>query len=79
MKVVVRLFGTMGQGYPGYDHTHGMDLELPDGARVSHLLARLEMPRSQRWMVVLEGQILKADAVLKDGASVNVVPPFYGG
>ncbi|MBI4774766.1 MAG: MoaD/ThiS family protein [Deltaproteobacteria bacterium] len=79
MKVVVRLFGTLGQGFPGYKNEQGMDLELPEGASVKDLLAVLATPKSQKWMAVLDGRMLKADTLLKDTDRVHVVPAVFGG
>ena len=46
MKVKVRLFGTLSQKFPGYDSVKGLEVEIPDGARVKDLLAHLGIPET---------------------------------
>jgi sulfur carrier protein ThiS len=79
MNVVVRFVGKLGQGLPLYDQQKGLPVEIPDGARVKDLIDHLRMPRSQSWMVVLDGRILKPDAVLMHDVCLYVVPAVFGG
>jgi sulfur carrier protein ThiS len=79
MKVVVRFMGRMGEGLPGYDPQKGLSVEIPDGAMVEDLVDHLRMPKSQTWMVVLDGRILKSDVVLMHNACLYVVPAVFGG
>jgi len=79
MKVKVKLFGILGQRFPGYYHEQGMDVEIPDGARVKDLLAHLEISKSFGGVVAVEGKLL-ADAVkLENGAEVNIFQSVFGG
>jgi sulfur carrier protein ThiS len=79
MKTTVRLYGTLGRLSPGYDHSAGIEVEIPDGATVKDLLARLEIPESAGAVVVREGRILKADDKMRSGVPVNVVQAVRGG
>jgi len=79
MKVRVKLFGTLSQAFPGYQHSLGMEVEIPDGATVKDLLALLEISESQRAVVLVEGRILKADDKMRSGVPVNVMQVIGGG
>ena len=79
MKVRVRLFGTLSQGFPSYQHSQGMEVEIPDGATVKDLLIFLKISESQGAGVIAEGRILKADDKMRPGVPVNVVQAIGGG
>ena len=79
MKVKVRLFGTLGQQFPGYDSAKALEVEIPDGARVKDLLARLRISEVKGGVVAVGGKILHPEDPLKDGASVHLLQPVYGG
>ena len=79
MKVKVRLYGTLSQRFPGYQHSEGLEIEIPDGATVKDLLVLLEISESRGALVIAEGRILKADDKVWCGVSVNVLQAIYGG
>jgi len=79
MKVRVKLFGTLRQGFSGYQHPQGMEVEIPDRATVQDLLALLGISESQRPVVIVEGRILKADDRMRSGVPVNVMQVIGGG
>ena len=79
MKVRVKLFGILGQRFPGYHHEQGIEVEIPDGARVRELLAHLEISNSQSGVVSMEGRILGEDDKLKDETVVQIFQAVHGG
>ena len=79
MNVRIKLFGTLGQRFPGYSHDEGIEVEISDGARVSDLLAHLEIPESQGSIIIVDARLMKPDDKLGDGAKVNVFQPVFGG
>ncbi len=79
MKVRVKLYGTLGQRFPGYQHSQGIEVEIPEGATVQDLLALLEIPESQGAVVIMEGRALKADDPVQRGVPVNVFQSIRGG
>jgi len=79
MKVKVKLYGTLSQRFPGYQHSQGIEVEIPDGAMVKDLLALLEISESQGAVVIMEGRVLKADDKMQCGAPVNVLQSIQGG
>ena len=43
MKIRVRLFGILGQRFETYNPADGLEVEIPDGAKVKDLLSHLEI------------------------------------
>ena len=79
MKVRVKLFGTLGHLFPGYQLAHGMDVDIPDGARTRDLLVHLKIPKSQNAVVSMDERIMKPDDKLQSGATVHVFQAVFGG
>ena len=79
MKVKVKLYGTLSQRFPDYQHSQGIEVEIPEGATVKDLLALLEISESQGAVVIMEGRILKADDKVRSGVPVNVLQAMRGG
>jgi sulfur carrier protein ThiS len=79
MQVTVRLYGTLGKRVPGYVHSEGIVVKIPDNGKVKDLLSALKLPESQRVAVALDGRILAQDDLLRDGARVNVMQSLQGG
>jgi sulfur carrier protein ThiS len=69
MRMRVKLYGTLSQRFPGYRHSQGIEVEIPDGATVKGLLALLEISESQGAVVAMEGRIVKADDMSEVGAT----------
>ena len=79
MKVRVKLFGTLPQRYPGYDSSQGLEVEVPDGARVKDLLARLAIHASDGALVAVDNLVVQHDDTLKEGVSVRIFQSVFGG
>ena len=79
MKVTVKLYGTWRERFPGYQHTQGIEVEIPEGATVRDLLTVLEISESQGAVVTAEGRILGADDKIRCGVPVNVLQAIRGG
>ena len=79
MKLRIKLYGTLSQRFPGYQHSQGVEVEIPDGATVKDLLALLEISESRGAAVIAEGRILKADDKMQPGVPVNVLQAIGGG
>ena len=79
MKVKVSLYGTLSQRVPGYKHSQGIEVELPDGATVNDLLGVLKISESQRAFVAIDGRIQKANDRIPSGARAQVFQPVHGG
>ncbi|OGP84251.1 MAG: hypothetical protein A2Z08_11245 [Deltaproteobacteria bacterium RBG_16_54_11] len=79
MNVKVKLFGLLPRRFPGYNPEQGMEVLLPQGARVKDLLARLDISKEEGGIVAMNGLVQKADAELRDGSVVHVFHPIAGG
>jgi sulfur carrier protein ThiS len=79
MRTRVKLYGTLSQRFPGYQHSQGIEVEIPDGATAKDLLALLEISESQGAVVIMEGRVLKADDKMQCGVPVNVLQAIHGG
>ena len=79
MNVTVKLFGTLGQHLPGHDHERGMDVQIPDGARVRDLLAQIGIHGPKGFMVAAKGKPLKQHDELESGDSVQIFQSVFGG
>jgi sulfur carrier protein ThiS len=79
MKVKVKLYGTLSERFPGYQPSQGIEVELPNGATAQDLLAHLEIPESQRAVVIVEGRILKADDKIRHRVPVIILQAIGGG
>lgn len=79
MKVTVRLYGTLSQRFPGYRHSQGIEVEIPEGATVQDLLALLEVSESKGAVVIVEGRVLNADDKVPCRVPVGVFQSIRGG
>ena len=79
MNVTVKLYGTLSSGVPGYQHLRGIEINLLDGATVNDLLARLDIARTQKAVVAIDGRIQKACEKIPEGAHVQIFQPVHGG
>ena len=79
MKVKVKLYGTLSQRFPDYQHSQGIEVDIPDGATIKDLLALLDISESQRAVVIVEGRIQEADDKIRRGVPVYVLQAIHGG
>ena len=79
MKIRVKLFGTLPQRYPDYDSARGLELEIPDGAKVKDLLARLEISAADGGLVAIDNRVVRHDDELKEDSSVRIFQRAFGG
>lgn len=73
------MFGTFCRKGAAHDPDSGLEVEIPDGARVKDLLARLGIPESAGAVAAVEGVIVRLEEPLRDGACVHVLQSVYGG
>ena len=83
MKVEIRLFASLRSKMP--DGKGKGELELDEGACLSDVLAKLEIPPELSQMTLVNGQHCPAEKewrdqkLLADGDVVSVFPPLAGG
>lgn len=79
MKVRVKLFGTLGQDFPGYDSLKGLNVDIPDDARVKDLLAHLNIPKTKGFMVTMDNTIAKPTDKLVNEATIQIFQALASG
>lgn len=79
MKILAKLYGTLGRFFPGYVHADGVIVEIPDNGKVKDVLSFLNIPESENVMVAVDGHIMKQDDNLTDNAKVYIMQPLHGG
>ncbi len=79
MKVKIKLCGLLYRRFPDHDPRQGMEIEVPEGARVEDLLTHLRISKSEAGMVIADGLALKGDSRLRDGMCIHLFPLLSGG
>jgi sulfur carrier protein ThiS len=79
MVVQVKLYGTLRKRFPAHDAADGLSVELPAGAGVKALIARLGLVAVRLGPVSVDGRLVHGDAPLHDGARVRIFQPIFGG
>ncbi len=75
MKVQVFLYGKFRKP----DQTDPLSVRIEDGATVSDLMDRIEIPPTVYRMALVNGIRVKEDALLHDGDDVHIFQPIGGG
>jgi len=79
MKLKIRVFGTLTERFPNYDHEKGIDVEITDGARVRDLLDHLKITEPEPGIVVAEGRVRGGDEELQSTWTVDIFQSIFGG
>ncbi|MGD0021610.1 MAG: MoaD/ThiS family protein [Smithellaceae bacterium] len=79
MKIKVKLFGQLRKDIPAYQHDKGMELTIPEGSKVTDLMALLKIPNPQAITAIMEGRVLPLEEKLINGSLINIFPVMYGG
>lgn len=77
MKLKVELQAYLQQYSPNDQSV--FDLEMPDGATVGDVVAKLGVPPDHASIIIVSEALADASTPLKDGDHVTVVPPLAGG
>jgi sulfur carrier protein ThiS len=79
MKITVKVHGTLMKYLPDYDHTTGLELELPENTDAAALIEHLGIPESKVGIVSVNGRQVGSGDRLTDDAVVKVYQPIFGG
>lgn len=74
MRIQSRLFATLREG-----RGKVVGVELPDGATVADLAAKLAIDRKDIAILLVGGRDAPLDKALADGDIVSIFPPVGGG
>ena len=79
MKITVKLFGTLMTHFSDYDPLKGVEMEIPDDARVEYLLAHLDIPETMGCFVSMNNRVVKVEDKLINNATVFIFQALAGG
>jgi molybdopterin converting factor small subunit len=79
MRVQVKLFATLRKYMPAGVGGDTLTVDVPDGATVADLVARLGIPTDHARMAVAAGEQLELTARVPAGVEINLFPPLAGG
>ena len=83
MHVTVRTAGLLGRYLPPGSAGNEARLEVDSGATPLDVMRRLELPEGERYLIMLNGQVVPAaqrpTVRLSDGDELGIFPPLKGG
>jgi sulfur carrier protein ThiS len=79
MRIKVRLFGTLGNKIPDHDPIEGLQVDVPEGADIIMLLNQLHIDQSKVGFISIDGRLTKLNKKIKEGDSIRVFRPIFGG
>lgn len=79
MKIQVKLFGNVRIYQPAYSSGQVLHIELPAGATVADLIAKLGIPPGAAVLAMVRGRVQKREFALAEGDEVSLFPPVSGG
>jgi thiamine biosynthesis protein ThiS len=83
MNITVRTAGLLGRYLPTGSAGNEARLEVESGATPLEVMRRLELPEDERYLIMLNGQVVPAahrsTVALSDGDDLGIFPPLKGG
>ncbi len=79
MKVYVKLLNVYRKYLPDDAQGATYSMDVPDGARVEELLAKVPIPADESQVVLVNGHTPLAEQVLKEGDIIAIFPAMAGG
>ncbi len=79
MTVNVRIFGTLGEHFPGGRQAWGLPVEVPSGATVQDLLAALRLEHEPGIVALVDGRVTGRSGPLPEGVQVTLLQTMAGG
>ena len=79
VKINVRLFGTLGNKIPDHDPLNGLQVDVPEGTDIIMLLNQLHIDQSKVGFVSIDGKLTKPNKKIKEGESIRIYRPIFGG
>jgi sulfur carrier protein ThiS len=83
MNITVRTAGLLGRYLPQGSAGNEARLELDSGATPLDVMRRLALPEDERYLIMLNGQVVPAaqrpTVRLSDGDDLGIFPPLKGG
>ena len=79
MKINVKLIATYRDLLPSEAQGNKIEIELPEGATVSDVMARFDVPQDESSVILLNGATVPLSTMLKDGDTVTAFSAIAGG
>jgi sulfur-carrier protein len=79
MRIKVRLFASLATRVEGAKQGIPLEVELPPGGDLRHLLSQLRIPESEQKLVFVNGRAEELSVELRDNDEVGIFPPIGGG
>jgi sulfur-carrier protein len=79
MPLQIFLNATLRPYVSGYDPYKGFSMEVPGGATVAQVIARLGLPAPEVTLIMVDGRRQEADFVLQGNERLGLFPPIGGG
>ena len=83
MQVIVRTAGLLGRYLPPGSSGNEAHIEVDSGSTPLDIMRRLELPENERYLIMLNGQVVPAaqrpSVRLSDGDDLGIFPPLKGG
>ncbi len=83
MNITIRTAGLLGRYLPPGSAGNEASLEVASGSTPLDIMRRLELPESDRYLIMLNGQVVPAaqrpSVQLSDGDDLGIFPPLKGG
>lgn len=79
VKIEVRLFANLADYLPAASPGEPSTIDLPDGATVDELVARLALPGELPRLLLVNGSDASPGLSLQAGDVVSILPPLAGG
>jgi sulfur carrier protein ThiS len=79
LKITVKLFGTLETRFSDYDPVKGLEIDIPDGAKVKGLFAHLDIPKIEVCFVSMNHIVAKMEQKLVNNTTVCIFQALAGG
>ena len=83
MHIIVRTAGLLGRYLPPGSAGNEARIEVGAGSTPLDIMRRLELPEDDRYLIMLNGQVVPAaqrpSVQLSDGDDLGIFPPLKGG
>jgi sulfur carrier protein ThiS len=79
MRVLVKVFATLSQRFPGVKPGTPFEVELPGQATLADLIRRLDLPQAEVKVVYVNARAQPLTYVLNPGDEVGIFPAIGGG
>jgi sulfur carrier protein ThiS len=80
MRINVHIYSSLRHYLPPGEKTApDKEWEMPDGSTVRQILERLGLPRQIRVTVLVNNSSVDAEAILREGDIIHILPQMAGG